>query len=81
MSKILKPTGVCVDMWSLYQNISGLSFINPDLLALKYGRAIEMEAANKFFELMKKRRKMKKFRYFRVWFTFGQSKLFYWSKS
>ena len=57
MSKILKPTGGCVDMWSLYQNISGLSFINPDLLALKYGRTIKMEAANEFFELMKKKHK------------------------
>ena len=57
MSKILKPTGGCVDMWSLYQNISGLSFINSDLLALKYGRTIEMEAANEFFELMKKKHK------------------------
>ena len=57
MSKILKPTGGCVDMWSLYQNISGLSFINPDFLALKYGRTIEMEAANEFFELTKKKHK------------------------
>ena len=26
MNKIVKPTGPCVDMWSLCQNISGLSF-------------------------------------------------------
>ena len=57
MNKILKPTSGCVDMWSVYQNISELSFINPDLLALKYGRTIEMEAANEFFELMKKKHK------------------------
>ena len=57
MSKILKTTGGCVDMWPVYQNISELSFINPDLLALKYGRTIEMEAANEFFELMKKKHK------------------------
>ena len=31
MDKILKSTGGCVDMWSLCQNISGLSFTKPDL--------------------------------------------------
>ena len=36
MNKILKPTGVCTDVWSLYQNISEPSFTNPDLSALKY---------------------------------------------
>ena len=44
-------------MWSLFQNISGLSFTNPDLPALKYGRTMEMEATNEFFELMKKKHK------------------------
>ena len=55
MDKIFQSTGGCVDMWSLCQNMSGLSFTNPDLPALKYGRTMEMEAANKFFELMKKK--------------------------
>ena len=31
--------------------ISGLSFTNPNLAALKYGRTMEVEAANKIFEL------------------------------
>ena len=57
MNKILKPAGVCVDMWSLCQNISGLSFTNPDLPALKYGRTMEMESTNRFFELMEKKHK------------------------
>ena len=57
MNKILKPTGGCVDVWSLCQNISGLSFTKPDFPALKYGQPIEMEAANKLFELMKKKHK------------------------
>ena len=57
MNKILKPTGGCVDMWSLCQNISGLSFTNPDFPALKHGRTMEMEAANEFFKLMKKKHK------------------------
>ena len=44
-------------MWSLCQNISGLSFTNTDLPALEYGGTIQMEAANEFFELMKKKHK------------------------
>ena len=32
-------------------------FTNPDLPAMNYGRTIEMEAANKFFELIKKKYK------------------------
>ena len=52
MNKNLKPSGGCVDIWSLCKNISGLSFSNP-----KYGRTKEIETANKFFELMKKKHK------------------------
>ena len=57
LNKILKPTGVCVDMWSLSQNISEPSFTNPVLPALKYGQTMKMEAADKFFEFMKKKHK------------------------
>ena len=54
MNKLWKPTGGSVDMWSLCQNISGISFTNLDLPVLKYGRTMEMEAANQIFELIKK---------------------------
>ena len=47
MNKILKPTGGCVDMWSLCQKISGLSFTNPDLPALKYGQTMKMNSKPK----------------------------------
>ena len=57
MKKILKPTGGCVDMWSLCQDTSRLSFTNPDLPALKYVRVMKMEATNEFFVLMKKKHK------------------------
>ena len=57
LNKILKSTGVCVDMWSLSQNISELSFTNPVLPALKYGQTMKMEAADKVFKLMKKKHK------------------------
>ena len=57
MNMILKPTVGCVDVRSLCQNISGLSFTNPDLPALKYCSTMKMGAANEFFELMKKKHK------------------------
>ena len=53
MKKILKSTGGSFNMWSWYQNISGLSFTNPELPALKYGQIMEMKAINEFFDLMK----------------------------
>ena len=49
------PTGGWADMWSFCQNISELSFNNPDLPTLKYFQTMEMEATNQFFELMKKK--------------------------
>ena len=56
MIKILiPPGGSYVYMSSICQNIWRLSFTNNDLPALEYGRTIEMEAANQFFELMKKK--------------------------
>ena len=54
MNKLWKPTGRCVDMRSLCQNISRISFTNLDLPVLKYGRTMEMEVANQIFELIKK---------------------------
>ena len=33
-------------MWSLKQNVSGLLFVKPNISALKYGRDMEIEAAN-----------------------------------
>ena len=51
MKHNLKLTGGFVNTLSLCQNISGLSFTNPNLAALKYGRTMEVEAANNIFEL------------------------------
>ena len=53
----MKPTGSCVEMWSLCQNISGFPFTNPDLPPLKYSQTLEMDAANGSFEIMKKKHK------------------------
>ena len=55
INKVLKSTGGCVSMWSLYQNISRLFFANPDLPGLKYDLTMEKEDASIIFELMKKK--------------------------
>ena len=44
-------------MWPLHQNISGLVFVNPNIPALKYDRAMEDNAANCFFDFMKNKHK------------------------
>ena len=40
-------------MWSWNQKISGLVFVKPNIPALKYGRDMEIEAANNFIEIIK----------------------------
>ena len=42
-----------MNMWSLYQKISGLTSINPNIPALKYRRDMEQHASNAFFETFK----------------------------
>ena len=43
-----------MNMWSLFQNISGLTFVNPNIPSLKYGTCMEVNASNTFDDLMKK---------------------------
>ena len=43
-----------INMWSLFQNISGLTFVNPNIPSLKYGTCMEVNASNTFDDLMKK---------------------------
>ena len=40
-------------MWSLNQKIPGLVLVKPGILALKYGRDMEIEAPNTFTEFIK----------------------------
>lgn len=44
-------------MWSLIKNVSGMTFTNPNIPALKYGRDMEPIAANKLFEILKVKHK------------------------
>ena len=55
--KYEKRAGGTIDMWSLNQKISGLTFVNPDIPALKYGRNMEHNAVNSFLEIFKKTHK------------------------
>lgn len=54
MEKIDKGRGGNINMWSLIQKISGFTFTNPNIPALKYGREMEAYAANKFVEIFAK---------------------------
>ena len=53
MTKVEKGGGGTVSMWSLNQKMSGLVFVKPNILALEYGRDIEIETANTFIKFIK----------------------------
>ena len=57
LNKIEKGGGGYVDMFKLNQNVSGLTYINPNIPALKYGRCMEDHAANSFYEDIKLKHK------------------------
>ena len=40
-------------LWELFQKVSGLVFVNPNIPALKYGRSMEENAVNEFFNIGK----------------------------
>ena len=42
-------------MWSLNQKLSGLIFVKPYILALKYVRGMEIEAMSTFIEFIKRK--------------------------
>lgn len=56
MTKVNKGC-ISVDLWPLHQKISGSVFVSPDIPALKYGRVMEENAVNHFFDIMKKKHK------------------------
>jgi len=53
MVKVFKGTGGSVNMWALFQKLSGYTFTNPNIPALKYGREMEVHAANKLEKILK----------------------------
>ena len=54
MIKLSKGASSDVGMWNLFQKLSGYTFVNPNILALKYGREMEMHAANQLEILLQK---------------------------
>ena len=57
MKKVRKPTGGFVDMYSLKEKVSGRTFTNPNIPALKYSRDMESEALSTFETEIKKEHK------------------------
>ena len=53
MKKVGKGGGGVVNICSLREEISGMTFVNPKIPALQYGRAMEIEAVNIFAEYIK----------------------------
>ena len=53
MSKVGKGGGGVVNIWSFKEKFSGMTFVNPNIPALKYGRDMEIEAVNTFAEYIK----------------------------
>ena len=53
MKKVRKGAEGAVNIWSLKEKISGMTFVNPNISALKYGRDMEIEAVNTFAEYIK----------------------------
>ena len=54
MKRLNKNDGSFVNLWQVFQKISGLVFINPNIPALKYGRTMEINAVNNFFDIQSK---------------------------
>ena len=46
-----------VNLWNIFQQISGLTFVNPNIPALKYGREKEIYAVNEFLNVFSKHHK------------------------
>ena len=53
MKKVRKGGGGVVNIWSLKEKISEMTFVSPDSPPLKYGRYIEIEEVNTFVEYIK----------------------------
>ena len=50
----MKKGGGYVNLCELFQKISGLVFVNPNIHTLKCGRSMEENAVNEFFNIKEK---------------------------
>ena len=55
--KIQHSDNRSINMFALFQKISGLAYVNPNIPALKYGRCMEIYAVGKFQEICTKEHK------------------------
>ena len=53
MKKVRKGGGGVVNIWSLKEKISEMTFVNANTPAIKYGRYLEIEEVNTFLEYIK----------------------------
>ena len=53
MKKVKRGGGGVINMFQTNKKVSGLTYTNPEIPALKYGREMEDIAANAFLEVMK----------------------------
>ena len=53
MKKVRKGGGGVVNIWSLKEKNSRMTFVNPNIQTLKYGRDMEIEAVSTFAEYIK----------------------------
>ena len=53
MEKVRKRGRDVVNIWSLKENISGMTFVNPNIPALKYGRDMGFESGNTLAEYIR----------------------------
>ena len=48
MTKFTEGDGSSTNLWSLFKKVSGITFVNPNIPALKYGREMEINVVNEF---------------------------------
>ena len=53
----MEVANMLINLWQLFQKISGLVFSNPNIPALKYVRYIEENSVNEFFNIKSKEHK------------------------
>ena len=78
MKKVRKGGGGVVNIWSLKEKISGMTFVIPNIPSLKYRRDMEIEAVNTFGEYIKLPRRL---HYFKMRVGSRRNHVIHWSKS
>ena len=78
MKKVRKGGGGVVNIWSLKEKISVMTFVIPNIPSLKYRRDMEIEAVNTFGEYIKLPPRL---HYFKMRVGSRRNHAIHWSKS